>query len=52
VEEIDRLFSDDIYCMHASHRCSEYFARTHAKGPVLEQFSGLLTDLWGRGNGE
>lgn len=52
VEEIDRLFSDDIYYTHASHRCREYFARTHAKGAVVEQFSDLLNALWGRGNGD
>lgn len=43
--EIERLFSDDIYCMHASLRCREYFSRTHGNAAVLERFARVLASL-------
>lgn len=48
VTEIERLFADEIHFQHASRRCGDYFARTHASAAVIQRFSRLLDGLGGK----
>ncbi|QDX81069.1 hypothetical protein B9N43_07320 [Denitratisoma sp. DHT3] len=43
--EIERLFRDELYYMHASLRCREYFSGTHGAAAVLERFARVLASL-------
>ena len=45
VEEIERLFSDELHWARSSARCREYFDRSHSAAEVLARYEKLFGEL-------
>jgi glycosyltransferase involved in cell wall biosynthesis len=45
VEEIERLFTDELHWARSSARCREYFDRSHSAAEVLARYEKLFAEL-------